>query len=419
MSTDDSPERDFDLFDSEDRPVATPEHEESTSNRSNQMENPKPSRKPRREVWWLDLGTTNHSLMSVGRCFEDRLNWSLLSSSNSLLPHIRSPKDDNLRQNLHQCPGYLREEIALTCDLSKSAIVSHAFPGPSERCSICHQLVQYTYSDSFDPNNIYVQNNSLSLPPTEGELTFNHVDFDSGQTSGSRLEGPVDYDRQCGVINDKNLPCSRSLTCKSHSMSAKRAVQGRSRNYDDLLLQWQRANNPNFVEPVERETNHTDATNQQTQHPQHPATHVLASSDANNNQAPLRLQLNRIGRLGSLIFGKNTKRSLSDIFGGDKSHKISIPSVDETLPAVSFPSRNHAQSSSMPESESSPTRAQNSREVKINKKFAELLLREKMQEKYMLAERRQRQMAREVLQKRQKLIGRGFDGQSHAFTAAI
>ncbi|GLB41967.1 putative SCA7, zinc-binding domain [Lyophyllum shimeji] len=69
-----------------------------------------------------------------------------------------------------------------------------------------------------------------------------------------RMKGPVDYDRQCGVINDKNLPCSRSLTCKSHSMGAKRAVQGRSRNYDDLLLDWQRANNPNFVEPVKRET---------------------------------------------------------------------------------------------------------------------------------------------------------------------
>jgi len=68
------------------------------------------------------------------------------------------------------------------------------------------------------------------------------------------MKGPVDYDRQCGVINDKNLPCSRSLTCKSHSMGAKRAVQGRSRNYDDLLLDWQRANNPNFVEPVKRET---------------------------------------------------------------------------------------------------------------------------------------------------------------------
>ncbi|ESK96421.1 histone acetylation-related protein [Moniliophthora roreri MCA 2997] len=69
-----------------------------------------------------------------------------------------------------------------------------------------------------------------------------------------RVKGPVDYDKQCGVINDKGLPCSRSLTCKSHSMGAKRAVQGRSRRYDDLLLDWQREHNPNFVEPVKRET---------------------------------------------------------------------------------------------------------------------------------------------------------------------
>lgn len=69
-----------------------------------------------------------------------------------------------------------------------------------------------------------------------------------------RLKGPIDLDRQCGVINDKGLPCSRSLTCKSHSMGAKRAVEGRSRKYDDLLLDWQRAHNPNFVEPVKRES---------------------------------------------------------------------------------------------------------------------------------------------------------------------
>ncbi|PPQ65480.1 hypothetical protein CVT26_000120 [Gymnopilus dilepis] len=69
-----------------------------------------------------------------------------------------------------------------------------------------------------------------------------------------RLKGPVDLDRHCGVINDKGVPCSRSLTCKSHSMGAKRGVLGRSRNYDELLLDWQRAHNPNFVEPVKRET---------------------------------------------------------------------------------------------------------------------------------------------------------------------
>jgi len=69
-----------------------------------------------------------------------------------------------------------------------------------------------------------------------------------------RFKGPVDYDKQCGVINDKGLPCSRSLTCKSHSMGAKRAVQGRSRPYDELLLEWNRQNKPNFVEPPKRET---------------------------------------------------------------------------------------------------------------------------------------------------------------------
>lgn len=37
-------------------------------------------------------------------------------------------------------------------------------------------------------------------------------------------------------------------------MGAKRAVQGRTRLYDDLLLDWNRAFNPNFVEPVKRET---------------------------------------------------------------------------------------------------------------------------------------------------------------------
>ena len=153
MSTDDSPDRELDPFDTrEGLPAATLEQEESTSNlsqseaissRSNPTENPRSSRKPRREVRWFDLEEADLSLKSIGRRFEDRLNWSELSSSNSLLGHFRSLNGDNLRGILHQCPGYLREEITLTCDLSKSAIVSHAFPDPSERCSICHQLVPY------------------------------------------------------------------------------------------------------------------------------------------------------------------------------------------------------------------------------------------------------------------------------------
>ena len=152
MSTDDSPEREPDVYDREGFSRAPLEDAEGTSNisesedrlnPSNSTEKPKPCRTPRREVWWLHLGAKNQSLESIKRHFEDCLDRFLLSSSNSILRHITSPMDSKLRHNLHQCPGYLREEITLASDVSKSAIISQAFPSQSEVCSICGQLVQY------------------------------------------------------------------------------------------------------------------------------------------------------------------------------------------------------------------------------------------------------------------------------------
>ncbi|KAG0214790.1 hypothetical protein BGX28_001425 [Mortierella sp. GBA30] len=55
-----------------------------------------------------------------------------------------------------------------------------------------------------------------------------------------RVKGPLDLDKQCGVIIPGGAPCARSLTCKSHSMSSKRAVEGRSRPYDVLLGMYQK-----------------------------------------------------------------------------------------------------------------------------------------------------------------------------------
>ncbi|KAJ2238489.1 SAGA complex subunit Sgf73 [Coemansia sp. RSA 1722] len=52
----------------------------------------------------------------------------------------------------------------------------------------------------------------------------------------AKARQPVDLDRQCGVITEAGAaPCSRSLTCKTHSMAMKRAVVGRSRLFDALL----------------------------------------------------------------------------------------------------------------------------------------------------------------------------------------
>ena len=49
-------------------------------------------------------------------------------------------------------------------------------------------------------------------------------------------------ERQCGVPLPNGQPCARSLTCKSHSMGAKRAVVGRSLPYDMLLAAYQKKN---------------------------------------------------------------------------------------------------------------------------------------------------------------------------------
>lgn len=55
-------------------------------------------------------------------------------------------------------------------------------------------------------------------------------------------KGPVDVEKQCGVVLPNGAQCARSLTCKSHSMGAKRAVPGRSLPYDMLLAAYQKKN---------------------------------------------------------------------------------------------------------------------------------------------------------------------------------
>ena len=58
----------------------------------------------------------------------------------------------------------------------------------------------------------------------------------------TKTKGPVDVERQCGVPLPLGGFCARLLTCKTHSMGAKRAVPGRSAPYDVLLQQYQKRN---------------------------------------------------------------------------------------------------------------------------------------------------------------------------------
>ncbi len=46
-----------------------------------------------------------------------------------------------------------------------------------------------------------------------------------------------DPDKHCGVLLDENRHCLRSLTCKTHAVALRRAVEGRSKEFDKLLAE--------------------------------------------------------------------------------------------------------------------------------------------------------------------------------------
>ncbi|EME84969.1 uncharacterized protein MYCFIDRAFT_83020 [Pseudocercospora fijiensis CIRAD86] len=76
----------------------------------------------------------------------------------------------------------------------------------------------------------------------EGAPTKKKKRKDEPKTKAPRPKAPVDVEKQCGVELPQGGQCARSLTCKSHSMGAKRAVPGRSAPYDKLLMEYQRKN---------------------------------------------------------------------------------------------------------------------------------------------------------------------------------
>ncbi|KAJ7935246.1 SCA7, zinc-binding domain-containing protein [Mycena leptocephala] len=243
---------------------------------------------PRREYVWRTIELGEQSLATVAHRISLDLEMTL-SSLNTLV------WTDG--QSTHRCAGYIREEITLAPTTRDSAVVSHDTPGPREVCSVCHEVVglnEALWCICGDPSpglqptvkcptckfwshrdcvgNLSTDTclfcrlaNGVEGPPRPSPGPQSHIDLQkdfikpqaqpslpnpslprkkkSQSTSKAKKgrmqdSGSVNYDKQCGVINDKFLPCSRSLACKIHTLEAKRAVQGRSTKYYDLVLEW-------------------------------------------------------------------------------------------------------------------------------------------------------------------------------------
>lgn len=113
-------------------------------------------------------------------------------------------------------------------------------------------------------------------------------------------KGPLDVEKQCGVPLPGGGFCARSLTCKTHSMGAKRAVPGRSAPYDLLLQQYQKRNQAkiaaNNALAVQRQENaefrdSDDINNYNKVHDPDEETHLVLEGLSKNNPMPLERKI--------------------------------------------------------------------------------------------------------------------------------
>lgn len=167
----------------------------------------------------------------------------------------------------------------LKCNHCKRPVLKHAMPAHIERCLNKKQEKQRKKkeakdardaaarkerstgdSDAEGEEDIAVASSKTSMAGKGGAMTASkkRKAVDEGEEAGPpskkkkkkdadrakapRPKAPVDVEKQCGVELPQGGQCARSLTCKSHSMGAKRAVPGRSAPYDKLLTDYQRKN---------------------------------------------------------------------------------------------------------------------------------------------------------------------------------
>jgi SAGA-associated factor 73 len=129
----------------------------------------------------------------------------------------------------------------LKCNHCKRTVTEHAMPKHIERCLNKKQEKQRKKKEAKDARDAAARKEKGQESDEEEDGERSAVKGEA-KAKASKPKAPVDVERQCGVELPQGGQCARSLTCKSHSMGAKRAVAGRSAPYDKLLMEYQRKN---------------------------------------------------------------------------------------------------------------------------------------------------------------------------------
>ncbi|KAK5872879.1 hypothetical protein PBY51_013537 [Eleginops maclovinus] len=126
------------------------------------------------------------------------------------------------------------------------------------------------------------------IPNGKGHLSVLSDKKQDGSASSRRhvnkkvTEREYNADVHCGVVDmTARKTCTRSLTCKTHSLSQRRAVPGRRKRFDTLLAEHKnRTREREKEKEKERELQQTHSQQNPSLRDPHPSSHLAAAHDA-------------------------------------------------------------------------------------------------------------------------------------------
>ncbi|KAK9498248.1 hypothetical protein O3M35_004104 [Rhynocoris fuscipes] len=108
-----------------------------------------------------------------------------------------------------------------------------------------HDKQEKSYSSAINEvHNFNQRKVNTHVPSNKEERKRNQIQKTTERrvgTIGTVRDRTYNPDKHCGVlIKENSKPCTRSLTCKTHSINLRRAVKGRSKTFDVLLADHRR-----------------------------------------------------------------------------------------------------------------------------------------------------------------------------------
>lgn len=168
----------------------------------------------------IELRHSNNEIHS------DPLDRQVRSEESSSLTEDDFNSNRNLSDNNHNLRSLLATSSSLLASNSTKDDLDLEKLKHRQQSLLCSKSNSSSHSNTASP---------LNLPPSEG----NSLVIKKLPTKHKLLplkDRKYDADKHCGVQVSPNLsPCTRSLTCKTHSLTLRRSVPGRRDSFDNLL----------------------------------------------------------------------------------------------------------------------------------------------------------------------------------------